>query len=581
MDQGRGERRLAAILAADVAGYTRLVEQDTDGTVAAWRSARDTVIEPSVAKRIGRIVKFTGDGFLAEFSSVENAVICAISIQEFLAEGLLEFRIGVHLGDVVDDGRDIHGEGVNIAARIEALADPGGINVSSVVYEAVRNRIESGFEDMGPFDVKHVSQPVHVYRVVNGDGAGPSSLAPTLSLPRPDKPSIVVLPFENMSPDPDQQYFADGVTEDLISALSHLRWLFVIARNSSFSYKDASADSGTVARELGVRYVLSGSIRRAGTKMRITSQLIDATIGTQLWADRLDAELDDVFALQDDLTAKIVTSIGPEMTLAEIERGRTSRPTRFDVWDTYLQALSRFHAYTKRDFEIAIELLESCTQHDPDFANAHALLGHLYANAAYHRWLGSARGSLREAGDHAREGIRLDPLNSFAHAALGMSHFVHGPMEDAIAAFKRAIELEPNNAMYHARLAGALGLAGQPEQALEALAVAKRGSPRDPDRWHLSLSGAVVEFAAKRYETSLAEAKQAIRSQPNHYAGYCFAAASAAFLGSCSEANDAASGLLEQVPSFTLERGARNPMFVRSDDHDRMMQGLRLAGVPE
>ena len=278
-------RRLAAILAADVAGYTRLVEEDTAGTVAAWKSARDDVIQPVVSGRAGRIVKFTGDGFLAEFPSVEDAVAGAIELQEALIQGALSFRMGIHLGDVMDDGQDVHGEGVNIAARIEGLADPGGINISGMVFEAVRNRIEADFEDLGEHEVKNVSVPVRIYQVAISSHSDPRQSEPTTAFPLRSKPSIAVLPFDNLSSDPDQEYFSDGITEDIITALSKFRWFFVTARNSTFTYKGTAVDIKQLGRALGVRYVLEGSVRKAGSRVRISAQLIEAESGNHIWAE--------------------------------------------------------------------------------------------------------------------------------------------------------------------------------------------------------------------------------------------------------------------------------------------------------
>ena len=285
------ERRLSAILAADVAGYTKLIEQDTDGTVAAWKDARANIIDPAIAEHSGRIVKHTGDGFLAEFATVQEAVRCAITMQEGLTASPLDFRMGINLGDVVDDGEDIHGEGVNIAARIEALADPGSISISGGVYDQVRNRLDCRFEDMGEHEVKHVSAPVRVYRVTPGATAPKVEAETGEELAPTDKPSIAVLPFDNMSSDPEHEYFADGMAEDIITALSKISRMRVIARNSTFAYKGQAQDLRQVASELGVRYVLEGSVRSGGKRIRITAQIIDASDGSHLWAEHTSVRL--------------------------------------------------------------------------------------------------------------------------------------------------------------------------------------------------------------------------------------------------------------------------------------------------
>jgi len=295
------QRRLAAILAADVAGYTRLVELDTDGTVAAWKSARDNVIKPLVDKKSGHIIKFTGDGFLVEFPSVQDAVFCAITLQAQLTSSPLDFRMGINVGDIVDDGGDVHGEGVNIAARLEALAEPGGICVSGDVYNQVRNRIEADFRDMGEKEIKHVSQPVRVYAIGVSERGPSESPVPEI----PDKPSIAVLPFDNMSGDPEQEYFSDGITEDIITELSRFQSLFVIARNSSFAFKGEAIDITDVAKKLGVQYVVEGSVRKASNRVRITAQLIEASTGNHLWAERYDRDLADIFDVQDEVSCSV------------------------------------------------------------------------------------------------------------------------------------------------------------------------------------------------------------------------------------------------------------------------------------
>ena len=332
MDEDGRHKRLSAILIADVAGYTRLIEQDTDGTVAAWQAARAEVIDPAIAEHAGRVVKLTGDGFLAEFPTVLQA---AISMQEQFANSPLEFRMGVNLGDIVDDGDDIHGEGVNIAARIEGLAEPGGICISGGVYDQVRNRIEHGFEDMGEHVVKHVSAPVRVYGLqVEIAESGPAQMKPS-DLPLPDKPSIAVLPFENMSGDPEQQYFSDGITEDIITDLSKASGLFVIARNSVFTYRGRAVKVQDVSRDLGVRYVLEGSVRKAGNRVRVTAQLIDGSSGGHLWAERYDRDLTDIFEVQDAVTQQIVAalkrsrSVRPRNPSSSVQARKTWTPTTY------------------------------------------------------------------------------------------------------------------------------------------------------------------------------------------------------------------------------------------------------------
>jgi len=323
---------------ADVAGYTRLVEEDTDGTVAAWTAARADVIDPAIGAHSGHIVKFTGDGFLAEFSSVQGAVNCAIDLQRDLAASPLGFRIGVSLGDVIDDGTDIHGEGVNIAARIEALAEPGGICVSGDVYNQVRNRIDATFTDMGEHTVKHVSSPVRVYRWVEvASDTIPGEANPDDVPALPDKPSIVVLPFTNMSGDPEQEYFSDGITEDIITELSRFRSLFVIARNSSFHYKGQSPRVQDVGHELGIHYVVEGSVRKAGNRVRITAQLVEAESGNHLWAERYDRDLENIFDVQDEVVQEIAASVPGQLNVAAMDRARRGPAESLSAYDCLLR----------------------------------------------------------------------------------------------------------------------------------------------------------------------------------------------------------------------------------------------------
>jgi adenylate cyclase len=325
------KRRLSAILAADIVGYTRLMEVDEDGTLAAWRGARADIIEPAIARHHGRIVKLTGDGFLAEFAAVSDAVVCAVALQTALDAGTLAFRMGINLGDVVEEAGDIYGEGVNIAARLEALAEPGGICLSAGVYDQVKNRVEETFTDLGERQLKHVAHPVRVY-ALNIDKPADAENSPAPSRADSDKPSVAVLPFDNLSGDKEQEYFSDGMAEDIITALSRLRGFSVTARNSSFAYKGKSPDIRTVAKELGVRYVLEGSVRKAGNRVRITAQLIDGQSGNHIWAERYDRELDDIFELQDEITLTVVGALEPELGRAERERARHKATDNLAAW---------------------------------------------------------------------------------------------------------------------------------------------------------------------------------------------------------------------------------------------------------
>jgi adenylate cyclase len=347
------ERRLAAILAADLVGYSRLIREDEAGTLAVLKAHLHELIEPKVAERNGRIVKLMGDGLLAEFPSAVEAVQCAVEIQQLIGAGTADvaedkravYRIGINIGDIVVEGNDIYGDGVNVAARLESLADAGGICISGSVYDQVRDRIDTDFEDLGEKEVKNIDRPVRVWRWSGVAKAGGSVVTKMAPLQLPDRPSIAVLPFTNMSGDLDQEYFADGMVEEIITALSRVRWLFVIARNSSFTYKGRAVDVKQVGRELGVRYVLEGSVRKAGSRVRITGQLIDASTGAHLWADRFDGALEDVFDLQDRVATSVMGAIAPRLEKAEIERAKRKPTESLDAYDYYLRGIAAFHQW--------------------------------------------------------------------------------------------------------------------------------------------------------------------------------------------------------------------------------------------
>ena len=502
------QRRLSAILAADVAGYTRLVEQDTDGTVAAWQSARTDIIDPAISEHSGRIVKHTGDGFLAEFTTVQDAVRCAISMQEGLSENPLEFRIGINLGDIVDDGEDIHGEGVNVAARIEALADPGGISISGGVYDQIRNRFDHGFEDMGEHEVKHVSAPVRVYRVVFND-ARPVSPA-TSDLALPDKPSIAVLPLDNMSDSRDYEYLADGITEDIITLLARIPGFFVIARTSTFSYKGKQRDIREIGRELGVRYVVEGSLRPIGERLRITIQLIEAESGNHLWAERFDGAAADLFDVQDEITTAIVTRLEPELARAEFELIRRRPPADLDAWDYYLQARGVLaqKGWQEATFKEGAELFRKAIALDPEFAPARAAL-------SLHLSLGHMIGYVTdpdEALSEADQALALDSDSSEVLGFAGCALSDLGNTTRGIEILERAIERDPSNAQAWVALGAALLSNRQPELAIEKLEHGLRISPRDN---RLAVWGGIYALAlgfVGRLDEGIEQARIACRS---------------------------------------------------------------------
>src|SRR5437870_6311412 len=404
------ERRLAAIFAADVAGYSRLMGEDEEGTHERLKAHLRDLVDPKIKEHRGRIVKNTGDGMLAEFSSVVEAVRCAAEVQRGMAERNAEtpedkritFRVGINLGDVIAEPNDIYGDGVNVAARLEGLAEPGGICVSRVVRDQVRDKLDFAFEDMGEQQVKNIARPVRVYRIPLADMA--RTKAP---LPLPDKPSIAVLPFTNMSGDPEQEYFADGMVEEIITALSRIHWLFVIARNSSFTYKGQAVDVKQVGRELGVRYVLEGSVRKAGGRVRITAQLIDALGGAHLWADRFDGSLEDVFDLQDKVASSVAGVIEPALQAAEMRRSAARPTTDLTAYDLYLRALASFFPITKERIFAALGLLEQAIATDRDYGPALSWAALCHVRLVREGWAEEPETSRRKASDLARQALQV------------------------------------------------------------------------------------------------------------------------------------------------------------------------------
>jgi TolB-like protein len=443
MEQRHVERRLAAILAGDVAGYGRLMEADEEGTLAQLKAHRRELVDPKIREHHGRIIKTTGDGMLVEFVSVVDAVRCAVEVQRGMAERntgeppdeRIEFRLGINVGDIIHDNRDVFGDGVNVAARLEALAEPGGICVSRVVHDQVRDKLDFAFEDMGEQQIKNITRPVHVWHIRVGEKPARST-----PLTLPNKPSIAVLPFVNLSGDPEQEYFADGMVEEIITALSRIRWLFVIARNSTFTYKGQAVDVKQVSRELGVRYVLEGSVRKGGNRVRITAQLIDATNGAHLWADRFDGSLEDVFELQDKVAISVAGVIEPTLRQSEIERARRKRPDSLDAYDLYLRALPYAFTPMPENADKALPLLGKAIELEPDFAAAHAIIAWCHEQ----RYL---RGGLQEetrvtALRHARVAIAGGSDDAAALATAGFVIAVVGhDFETALTAFDRSFAL--------------------------------------------------------------------------------------------------------------------------------------------
>ena len=543
------ERRLSAILAADIAGYSALMSADETRTVRDLKAHQAAVL-PMVGESGGRIIDTAGDGILAEFPSVVNAVKCAVAIQSKMAERnadvepecRMQFRIGINIGDVIYDRTRSYGDGINVAARLEGIADPGGICISSKVYEEVNGKVDLGYEDMGEQQLKNISRPVRAYRVRFDDPAG---RRPTLALP--DKPSIAVLPFDNMSADREQEYFCDGIVEDIITGLSRIRWLFVIARNSSFVYKGRAQNIRQVGRELGVRYVLEGSVRKAASRMRITAQLIEADNGAHLWAERYDRPLDDIFAVPDEITMCVVGAIEPSLRRAEIDRVRRQRPSNLNAYDLVLRSLPFIYALMPEHTENAVPLLDDALNLEPHYGLAHALLSWCF-HVRFNR--GGAREADRVlAVRHAREAHGGDDATALAIAAFVMALDDHDAAT-ALKLFDRALALSNSNVFALTGSAVTLAWMGKAEHAIERAKEALRLSPFDSLNFRANSAISIAHFYCGRYAEAVDEARIAIDGNPAFSIPRAVLAASLLRLGRMEEARTAAGTVLECEPSF-------------------------------
>jgi TolB-like protein len=580
---GRVERRLAAILAADVAGYSRLMEQDEAGTARIMRAHR-VMTDAEVAKHGGRIVKTTGDGILIEFPSVVDAVECAVAVQAAMLERNAEvapdrrmlFRIGINLGDVLIEGDDILGDGVNIAARLEGIADPGGICLSASAYDQVRGKVAVEFLDLGEQQLKNIARPVRAYRIETG--AVRPAAEPALVLP--DKPSIAVLPFQNMSGDAEQEYFADGMVEDIITGLSRIHWLFVIARNSSFVYKGKAVDIKQVGRELGVRYVLEGSVRKAGNRVRITGQLIEAETGTHLWADKFDGGLEDVFDLQDRITASVVGIVEPSLRQAEIERARRKRPDNLDAYDLYLRALPYFAAVMPDDARIGMQYLEAALKLDPDYAIAHAYM-------AWGMEFRVFRGSFEQADiiagvGHAQAALALGGDDATALAIAGFVMLMLGhDFATASGAVARALTLNPSCALALYKGAMIHSFCGEAALAEDHANRALRLSPFDFVSFEAYVALGQVRFRARRYDEAAQFFAKGLQANPRFSALYSRHAAALALGGRMDEARLVVRRLLELQPGFRVRDRVQGLRFALPELVDGLAEGYRMAGLPE
>jgi adenylate cyclase len=573
------ERRLTAILAADVAGYSRLIGADEEGTLAQLKTFRKTLVDPTIAKHRGRIVKTTGDGMLVEFASAVDAARCAVEVQRGMADEnteipqakRIEFRIGIHLGDIIIDDNDIFGDGVNIAARLESIAVPGGISISRAVHDQVRDRINECFDDKGEIALKNIARPVRVFTLAGAKQPATKVIEPAPPLALPDKPSIAVLPFQNMSGDPEQEYFADGMVEDITTELSRIRWLFVIARNSTFTYKGQAVDVKQVARELGVRYVLEGSVRKGGNRVRVTAQMIDATSGAHIWAERYDRDLSDIFAVQDEITASVAGVIEPALAEAEQQRALRKLPERLDAWEAYQRGLWHFNKYGPEENKTAQIFFRQAIALDPNFAPGH----YGYALALqWEIWHFSTRPFSEVQGiplEEARIAVSLDDKDATAHAVLAHMRMWGGEWEAAIAEARTALVLNPNSSFVISMLGCVLGFGGYREEALDRLRQAMRASPHDPLTWLWTTWTGVIQFYSRKFDAALETLHQVVRLRPGYTPAHVLIAASLAHLGRLDEARDVLSRAQVRDPRY------QQMPWARPEDNALRVEGVRLA----
>lgn len=587
MADDRLQRRLAAIAVIDVVGYSRLMGADEAGTVAVLRRQRETLLEPIVADHGGRIVKLMGDGALIEFASAVNAVEATLELQGRFTEAnaslpeerRIVLRIGVNLGDVIGEGADIYGDGVNIAARLEGLAEPGGLCLSGKVYEEVRGKLELPVEDMGEVELKNIARPVRAWRWTKDGGGSASTVASAAG----DKPSIAVLAFDNMSGDPGQDYFSDGISENIITALARFRDLVVIARNSSFAYKGKSPEIKQVSRELGVRYVLEGSVQRAGNRVRITAQLIDGATGRHVWADRYDRNVEDIFAVQDEVAHTIVGTLasayGGRLHKAWQQRTRNSAAPKYEAFDYFLRGVQAFDRMTKEDMREARELCEEAFRIDPGYAKACAKIAWTHVMDVVSGWTESPERSRASALEFARRSLVLEDDEAWGHWVLAACHVNVGRHDLARAEFERALALNPNDADVLADFGWSLSYAGEADEGLELMRKAMRQNPHYPE-WYLTELG-MIQFNARQYAEAAVSFERArgVDNVPTRL----YHVASLAALGQTDKAKNAVDAVLVIDPAATVAKYTDPAMapYQQARDAEHFRHWLREAGLPQ
>ena len=587
MAEPRVQRRLAAILAADVVGYSRLMEIDEAGTLARLKSLRREIIDPAIAAHSGRMVKLMGDGALVEFASAVDAVTCAIEIQKSVrkhnadgpAEKRIEFRIGINVGDIIVDGEDIYGDGVNVAARIESLAEPGGIFISRAAADHVRDKVPIRIENRGDHTVKNIVRPIEVFCVVVEEPgvASAARTAVAYTQPVPDKTSIAVLAFNNMSGDSEQEYFSDGISEDIITDLSKLSELHVIARNSSFVYKKAAVSVPDVARALGVRYVLEGSVRKAGNRIRVTAQLINSSNGGHVWASRFDRELTDIFAVQDELTKEIVAALKLKLTAGEQDRLTQRHTVDVEAYELFLRGREQSWASTRAGNIAAHGLLGRAIAIDPEYAAAHALIAFTHVLDYVNAWTSDPEHSLRIGLELAQQVLQMDEKEPHGHSALAMAYMWSRDLDQAQVEAQRCLALSPNSpdglrVMAHVQI-----FSGDPAGAIDTLDAYMRLDPHYPEIALQFLADA--RFSLGEFGQAIAALEQRLARNPRSETAYALLASCFGHLGQSADCQTAWEQALRINPGFSIERRRRVLPFRNPEDFERRLEGLRKAGL--
>jgi adenylate cyclase len=588
----RVKRRLAAVLAADVAGYSRLMGRDEERTLANLKSLRKTLVDPAIAAHRGRIVKTTGDGMLVEFASAVDAARCGVEVQRAMVEQnadvpqdfRIEFRIGIHVGDIIVDDNDIFGDGVNIAARLEGIAEPGGVCISDDAYRQVRGKVEIACDDMGLQALKNIAEPMQAWRV-RLTGHAPyrvrsgSDAMQTQALPLPDIPSIAVLPFPNVSSDPEQEYFADGIVEDIITELSRMKGLLVIARNSSFTYKGQSVDIKKVAAELGVKYVLEGSVRRAGKRIRVAAQLIEAQAGGHIWAERYDRDLMDIFDLQDEITRSVVSTIQTQMILLEGSLAERTTTPNFKIWEMAKRAYQQFYGLTRESLTEAGALARAMIAADPTSGEGHRMLSLVHSHFVFMGFTDEPERLKKEALNSIRIALSYED-NEHSHWGLGIAlGFLHDRYDEAGAAFERAIEINPNFSVAYGSYGTVLAYVGRAKESIEKTQYAIRLNPRDPSIFFRYSGLSIAHFILSDFEQSRKWAQLSIERKPEWWVAQALLTASLVLLGRKNEAFEVARTLLQTVPGISLHTLPIEP--VRPAAAKKLFyESLNEAGIP-